>query len=234
VAAGVAQSRSARDSTRLNYFPSTLVDPRGSRSEVKPAEPAQSCNESCSALKDTLSPLAGHCMASVPGGRRRVSNPWRYSPLLSDGVDLPCGRGDCPSWSHQAQLFSVQPAAALPSTCWMCPVRSEVGQSAIPIAVRGRLGTVASCIEWFAWTVGVPEGSQGACQKYAHHVSTVCQCATHFCPHPRITTASDADPPLVDGSINRPLYLANARTCQLPRRRAGAQASISCNGCAGL
>lgn len=118
--------------------------------------------------------------------------------------------------------------------CWVCPVRSEVGQSAIPIAVRGRLGTVASCIEWFAWSVGVPAGSQGACQKYAHHVATVCQCATHFCPHPRIPTASDADPPLVDGSINRPLYLANARTCQLPRRRAGAQASVSCNGCAGL
>lgn len=133
---------------------------------------------------------------------------------------------------HNSSLSNLQPPCQ--AVCWVCPVRSEVGQSAIPIAVRGRLGTVASCIEWFAWTVGVPAGSQGACQKYAHHVATVCQCATHFCPHPRIPTASDADPPLVDGSINRPLYLANARTCQLPRRRAGAQASVSCNGCAGL
>jgi hypothetical protein len=86
----------------------------------------------------------------------------------------------------------------------------------------------------------VPDRSEGVCQRYACYASAAqprSHCTTHH--HATLSSSTDTDsdrqrrasPPLVDGSINRPLYLANARTCQLPRRRAGAQA---CNGCAGL
>jgi hypothetical protein len=76
-------------------------------------------------------------MASVPGGRRRVSYPWSYSPLLSDGVDLPCGRGRLPALEPPGTIL-LCPTCSRPAkaVCWVCPVRSEVSQSAIPIAVR--------------------------------------------------------------------------------------------------
>jgi hypothetical protein len=50
-------------------------------------------------------------MASVPGGRRRVSYPWSYSPLLSDGVDLPCGREIARPGAtrHNSSLSDLQP-----------------------------------------------------------------------------------------------------------------------------
>jgi hypothetical protein len=155
-------------------------------------------------------------MPSVPGGRRRVSYPWSYIPLLSDGVDLPCGREIARRGAtrHNSSLSNLQP-----------PCQGHAFGVLRPASLRSqspcaRLGIVACRIEWFAGTVGVPEESEGACQKHANHVASVCQCATHVCPRQRIPTASDADPPLVEGSINRPLYLANARTCQLPRRSA--------------
>jgi hypothetical protein len=101
-----------------------------------------------------------------------------------------------------------------------------------------RLGDVACCIEWFACTVGIPEGSEGACQKYAHHVASVCVCVP-VC-HARLSSSTDTDSeqrrPTPGRWLNQSTALSGecsdlpVATTPVP----GAQPSASCNGCAGL
>ena len=122
--------------------------------------------------------------------------PGAIDPLLSDGVDLPCGREIArPEGNNSLQtVCDLQPPCQ--AICWVCPVRGEADQSAIPIAIRAS-GYVA--LSGLQAALGCRTDLRASARNTPatpappNHAATVPRTTTQLCPHQRIPTVTDSD-----------------------------------------
>jgi hypothetical protein len=154
--------------------------------------------------------------------------------------------GDCPSRGTSRLLSNLQPPCqAILLVGWVCPVRGEVSQSAIPIAIpaSGYIASSGSHVELVcrmdlrASARNTPATPVPPNQVASLPVRTAHHHATPLCPHQRIPTATDGDgrahpwsmAQSTDRSIWRMLGLASRHDAAPARRLpSGAMGALAC------